>query len=151
MLRTLQREAEAEDYFARAIALFPEHRTLLVHRASRLLFEASDEEGRVESDEPRWQEAEALIQRALAQGPRNQEAYLVRGRWQQARGEYMAAMLDYENAIAAAPDVSLGYLALADLNLALDIYSDERNGAEGAVRRGLARGLRDPALRGGVR
>ena len=64
LLRNADRGDEAEVYFARAAEIAPEHPTLLVHRASRLLFDALRESRNVEADDPRWAEAEDLLQRS---------------------------------------------------------------------------------------
>jgi tetratricopeptide (TPR) repeat protein len=148
LLTSAGRETEAEVYFARATALAPEHPTLLVHRASRLLA-AAVEGGSSAVDDPRWVEAEALFSRVFATAPQHLEAHLVRGRWLEFRGEYLRASAEYEKGIAAAPERSEGYLALADLYINQGIYGDPQSGggAEGAVRRGLARGIVDPALK----
>lgn len=145
-LATLQllrdQDGAAEKTVATLRELAPDHPAVLAFRATVMLTEIADDAGRVAADELAWELARPLLERALERDPESFEANLARAKWDQARGEWMAAVRHLRRARRAAPERPETYLDESQLMLA----TGEFEGAENAARDGMAAGARDPNL-----
>lgn len=132
----------AQRAVAAAAAVAPNDPAVLAYRASLMLIEAADVDGRVAADSSAWPPAQELLDRALAGAPRHFDANLARARWDRARGAWISSLRHLRRARSVEPSRAESYLAEAELFLETEDYG----AAETAARQGLIAAAHEPNM-----